>query len=124
MLAIGSKIFNRPDDLAVAKGLLETCVFMYRTTATKLAPENWGYMHTVPYNPLTYGKSKDELNDSHKWWNWIEGRKEKPTVMEEKPNTTNRTLDPPVEIPDGLVAFDRRYFLRPGIKLRVYSNIY
>jgi mannosyl-oligosaccharide alpha-1,2-mannosidase len=124
MLAIGSKIFNRPDDLAVAKGLLETCVFMYRTTATKLAPENWGYMHTVPYNPLTYGKSKDELNNSHKWWNWIEGRKEKPTVMEEKPNTTNRTLDPPVEVPDGLVAFDRRYLLRPGIKLRVNSDIY
>jgi mannosyl-oligosaccharide alpha-1,2-mannosidase len=38
MLAIGSRIFEDPEDLVVAEGLLETCVHMYLTSNTGLSP--------------------------------------------------------------------------------------
>ncbi|KAL1915942.1 uncharacterized protein VTP21DRAFT_6330 [Calcarisporiella thermophila] len=44
MLAIGSKIFNRPDDLTLAKKLLDTCIWMYSHTVTGLSPEIVGFL--------------------------------------------------------------------------------
>ncbi|KAG1223028.1 hypothetical protein G6F35_004919 [Rhizopus arrhizus] len=118
MLAIGSKIFNRPDDLKVAKGILETCVYMYRSSATGLAPENWVFPDKVPYNPLTYGKSEEELErlPPRRRLGWP-SRKKIPHVVQvtaaEVPNRTNRTLDPPIPMPPGVAPRDRRYLLRP-----------
>lgn len=54
MLAIGSKIFDEPEDLLVAKGLLETCVHMYRTSKTGLSPEKWTFHEGKAWNPKTY----------------------------------------------------------------------
>ncbi|KAJ1666220.1 hypothetical protein IW140_003208 [Coemansia sp. RSA 1813] len=39
MLALGSKVLDRPDDLELAKSLVYTCFKMYNTTATGLSPE-------------------------------------------------------------------------------------
>ncbi|PHZ12000.1 seven-hairpin glycosidase [Rhizopus microsporus ATCC 52813] len=117
MLAIGSRIFNRPDDIKAAKGLLETCVYMYRSSATGLAPESWIFPDQIPYNPLTYGKSLEELEQlpPRRRYRWP-GKKNTPVAVNvtvEVPNRTNRTLDPPIERPSGLYARDYRYLLRP-----------
>ncbi|KAJ2722451.1 hypothetical protein GGI07_003286 [Coemansia sp. Benny D115] len=39
MLALGSKVFDRPEDLELAKNLTYTCFQMYNLTATSLGPE-------------------------------------------------------------------------------------
>ncbi|KAI9254303.1 glycoside hydrolase [Sporodiniella umbellata] len=118
MLAIGSKLFNRPDDLKVAKGILETCVYMYRTSSTGLSPETWVFPNETPYNPMTYGKNEDELLQyPPRRRVGFPGRKkvpyDVPVIEDEVPNRTNRTLEPPIPIPEGMSARDRRYLLRP-----------
>jgi mannosyl-oligosaccharide alpha-1,2-mannosidase len=93
MLAIGSKIFDRPDDMVVVKGILETCVHMYRSTRTNLSPEVWGVgKDVVAYNPLTYGKSEKELRDSRKWWFPINDTEKvpRPKSLAQVQNTKNR----------------------------------
>ncbi|KAI9289547.1 glycoside hydrolase [Umbelopsis sp. AD052] len=63
MLAIGSKLFDREEDMLIAKGLLETCVFMYQSSATGLCPERWTYyeLKTEVFNGKTYNKSLKEI---------------------------------------------------------------
>lgn len=39
MLAIGSKVFNRPKDLEIAKRLAETCYWLYTITKTGIGAE-------------------------------------------------------------------------------------
>lgn len=39
--AVGSKIFNRPDDLVVAKKLVDGCVWAYEASPNGIAPELW-----------------------------------------------------------------------------------
>nr|CAG8586702.1 1598_t:CDS:10 [Entrophospora candida] len=41
MLAIGSKILNRPKDLEVAKGLIESCYLAYNTSLSGIGPEEF-----------------------------------------------------------------------------------
>lgn len=63
MLAIGAKVFDREEDLMIAKGLLETCVYMYQSSETGLCPERWTYyaLQTEIFNGKTYNKSKTEI---------------------------------------------------------------
>jgi mannosyl-oligosaccharide alpha-1,2-mannosidase len=117
MLAMGSKIFNEPEDMMVAKGLLETCVFMYRTTKTGLCPENWHFQETEPYNPMTFNKSQDELTQLRNWW--YENQEPMPVVKPTKKeeNKADYSIDyklPDVkERPDRLYFGDDRYIHRP-----------
>lgn len=39
--AIASKIFNRPDDLAIAKKLVDGCIWAYEASPNGIAPEIW-----------------------------------------------------------------------------------
>ncbi|GAB5588598.1 hypothetical protein Unana1_03498 [Umbelopsis nana] len=57
MLAIGSRVFDDPEDLMVAEGLLETCVHMYRTSNTGLSPETWTFHDSRAWNPQTYNRT-------------------------------------------------------------------
>jgi mannosyl-oligosaccharide alpha-1,2-mannosidase len=63
MLAIGAKLFDREEDLLIAKGILETCVYMYQSSATGLCPERWTYyeLKTEVFNGKTYNKSLKEI---------------------------------------------------------------
>lgn len=45
MIAIGSRIFSRPDDLSIAKRLLEGCLWAYAATPSGLMPETF---HLAP----------------------------------------------------------------------------
>lgn len=105
MLAMGSKIFNRPDDMIIAKGLLETCVHMYRSSPTHLSPESWGTATNITqYNPRTYGKSEKELKASQEWWN-------NTRPAQNKLIKTPGTLEDIEEI--RMTIFDPHYHLRP-----------
>ncbi|ORX54910.1 seven-hairpin glycosidase [Hesseltinella vesiculosa] len=54
MLAVGAKILDRPEDMDLAKGSLETCVHMYRSSATGLGPERWGFNYAITYDRTLY----------------------------------------------------------------------
>ncbi|KAI8381347.1 glycoside hydrolase, partial [Radiomyces spectabilis] len=122
MLAMGAKTFDRPDDMVVAKGLLETCVYMYRSTATGLCSENWQFENDEPYNPLTYSKSREQLTASRDWW-YMQGNSAQDTLVEhetsgnahDQETVTQSYQLPPVSLPrpSGLQSMDRRYLLRP-----------
>lgn len=122
MLAMGSVTLNEPEDMEIAKGLLETCVFMYRTTKTGLSPENWSVGKTVTYNPLTYNKTKTQLSKLRDWWYDDEmvnplmqqnsdtaAKKEETVTM----YTTKYKLPHVKKRPDSLYFGDKRYLLRP-----------
>ncbi|GAA5795493.1 hypothetical protein HPULCUR_000851 [Helicostylum pulchrum] len=118
MLAIGSKIFNRPDDMKVARGLLDTCVHMYRSSNTHLSPEIWSVgKDAVQYNAMTYGKSEEELTEARSWKSWrnrnIVRPPPPPPKKQEPIQKFSRVLDDVPDTPDGTVIYDTRYLLRP-----------
>lgn len=118
MLAIGSNIFNRPDDMVVAKGLLDTCVHMYRSTRTNLSPEVWGVGDkVVPYNPLTYGKTEEDLKEARQWWyptmNDTTAKIVRPKSSVQIDNLRSRKMQEILPTPLGMAAHDPRYLLRP-----------
>lgn len=105
---MGAKIFNRPDDMQVAKGLLDTCVHMYRSSFTNLSPELWGVADEAEaYDPLTYGQTEDDVNAARSWRVWgIE-------ALKSASPTDTRVLKDVEPTPPGVVAYDARYLLRP-----------
>lgn len=116
MLAMGAKTFNEPEDLMIAKGLLETCVFMYRTSTTGLGPETWSIDKTQKYNPLTFNKTKKELRKSRDWWYGNDERQ----VRVQKPNEEEVTqykakykLPEVKPRPQSLYFGNENYLLRP-----------
>lgn len=133
MLAMGAITFNEPEDMKIAKGLLETCVYMYRTTETGLSPENWSISKTEPYNPITYNRTKSQLSKLRDWWyvdeyaNPLfkdkEDRRSGSTPAfvkrqeEEEKKVTQYSTDyklPSVrDRPNSLYFGDKRYVLRP-----------
>lgn len=130
---MGAVTFDEPEDMEIAKALLETCVYMYRTTATGLGPESWSVSNTEPYNPLTFGKTTDELYESHDWWhqpvvsdeaNGQPSRKPDSRVVldtrEDQQQPDDREiyfvdykLPSPKPRPESLVFPDKKYALRP-----------
>lgn len=122
MLAMGAKVLDRPEDMTIAKGLLEMCVYMYRSTSTGLCPENWVADDTEPYNPLTYTLSRDEIINAHDWWynanaNTPPARAVQPIGAStgEPPSLLSSKLpSAPLPRPNGLRVNDKRYLLRPG----------
>ncbi|KAI9274433.1 glycoside hydrolase [Phascolomyces articulosus] len=128
MLAMGAQILDRPEDMMIAKGLLEMCVYMYRSSATGLCPETWHATETEKYNPLTYGRSRDEIDHSRDWW-YMDGEFEPPLRQQDSSDSTwvnsvfqlSATLAPPqLPRPNGLAAGDRSYKLRPETIESIY----
>ncbi|CAO3646991.1 unnamed protein product [Cunninghamella echinulata] len=61
MIAIGSKTFNRPEDLDIAIGTLESCIHIYRTSGTGLGAEMWLFNGGEKYDKDNFKKSLDKL---------------------------------------------------------------
>ncbi|KAI8145813.1 glycoside hydrolase [Fennellomyces sp. T-0311] len=125
MLAMGAQIFDRPEDMVIAKGLLETCVYMYRSSATGLCPETWLAAETEPYNRLTYARTKDEISHAHDWWHVNDDNG--PPNRDESPSSWfgslgwSSTLKPAkLPRPNGLRPGDRHYNLRPETLESIY----
>lgn len=51
MVGIGSKIFNRPDELEIAKKLTNGCVWAYSSQVTRIAPEIFTLINCNPDEP-------------------------------------------------------------------------
>ncbi|CAJ0649001.1 9047_t:CDS:2 [Entrophospora sp. SA101] len=64
MLAIGSKILNRPKDLEVAKGLIESCYLAYNTSLSGIGPEEFMF----PY------KTSDDNQPSYDYLSSVDNR--------------------------------------------------
>ncbi|GAN03960.1 mannosyl-oligosaccharide alpha-1,2-mannosidase [Mucor ambiguus] len=114
MLAMGSKLLNRPEDMIIAKGILDTCIYMYRSSSTNLSPDVWTIDNDefMPYSRYTFGKTNEQVSKLGAWWNKLNG----PAITDqvEVPNTRNRTLDAVAKLPLGwVVSNDARYLLRP-----------
>ena len=68
MVAMGSKIFSRPDDLSIAKRLLEGCLWAYAATPSGLMPETF---HLAPCHlgADTVTRNASECDwDDEKWY--------------------------------------------------------
>lgn len=111
MIGIGAKIFERPDDMDVAKRLVAGCVWAYRSMPTGLMPETF---HTVPCH---IGISKAEPAQCEwsepKWYQAIRNRhrletqSDLPSVQELIEFAKARSLPP------GFSDIgDKRYILR------------
>ena len=110
MLAMGSVILNRTEDMMIARGLMETCVYVSRDSPTHLSPEMWQFpRYATKFDPITYGKSGEELNLAREW---IKDRsKPEPSPIAHEPNTKNRMM--PDITPIEIMSTQNEYFLRP-----------
>ncbi|KAJ1969082.1 hypothetical protein H4R35_006244, partial [Dimargaris xerosporica] len=61
MLAMGSRVFSRPDDLELAKQLMKTCVHLYRTTTTGLSLEKVQFFTPAEFVDLTQEAPPDTV---------------------------------------------------------------
>lgn len=58
MFGLGSKIFNRPDDLELAKKLTNGCIWAYESTATGIMPESFGVIACESRTTCAWNESK------------------------------------------------------------------
>jgi mannosyl-oligosaccharide alpha-1,2-mannosidase len=107
LVAIGSKVFERPDDLEVGRKLTEGCVWAYESTETGIMPE---IFMTVP--PST-------SNKKNKWdrTRWLDGVNEIHVVAGEDEIKDHKAraekIVDALRLPEGITGIpDRRYILR------------
>ncbi len=99
MVAIGAKIFDRPDDLDVAKRLVAGCVWAYKAMPTGLMAETF---HTVPCHVGVHEAEPSECEWSEpKWYDAIRNRHHLET-----------SSDPPTQ--QELIEFAKARRLTPG----------
>ena len=115
MVGIGSKIFSRPDDLPVAKRLLEGCLWAYAATPSGLMPETF---HLVPCHLGADVVSRDSSEcdwDDDKWYAAIASRQGNTTATKDMtPIERGKYLAKQNVIIPGFTAHgDNRYILRP-----------
>ncbi|CAO3597767.1 unnamed protein product [Absidia cylindrospora] len=104
MLALGSKTFDVPEDLMIAKGTLEACMHLYRTSDTGLGAEMWSFTGAEPYDRLVYQDTMNRLDNDNN-----------------KPLSQQRPIhhDPDYKLPprpsriDQVRVIDGKYHLRP-----------
>lgn len=116
MVAMASRIFNRPADLEIATQLTEGCIWSYHATQTGLGPE---IFHFIPCGNADTPATNDCLWSEERWLKAVEEQRasefnpppmrasgwKKPTVLDivKKHN-----------IPKGMTGVtDGRYTLRP-----------
>lgn len=101
MVGIAAKVFDRPDDLAVARGLTDGCIWAYDQMPTGIAPEAMKVMpcediHDCPWDPK-------------KWYNEVMGYS---MVTREHVEKAEEAIELE-KIPPGVLSFrDPTYKLR------------
>jgi mannosyl-oligosaccharide alpha-1,2-mannosidase len=86
--AISSRLYNNPEDLAIAAKLTNGCVWAYSSTRTGIAPDSWS-VHLCKKNPMDCPWNERTFTDA------------------QRPHASNN-------IPQGFLNIDRRdYILRP-----------
>ncbi|KAH8594912.1 glycoside hydrolase family 47 protein [Bisporella sp. PMI_857] len=106
MVGLGSRIFNRPDELSVAEELTAGCVWAYDTSANGIAPE----IFTVLPCPKNYDCKWDE-----KVWHkaLLDAHPTTATTDAEREAHVKNAISS-LRLPPGFMALnDKRYVLRP-----------
>jgi len=109
MVALGAKLFNEPNDVIIARKLVDGCVWAYNSTATGIMPETF---HTLPcpdseckWNETAWGNdlmSRNSYNEDASRYKILD--------MEERIRRKVRWL----RMPEGMTAIaSRQYLLRP-----------
>lgn len=68
MFAMGAKLFDRPDDLDIAKKLTEGCIYSYNMTATGIMPEAFDGIPCESRQSCAWNTTK--------WWDTLDPRSE------------------------------------------------
>jgi mannosyl-oligosaccharide alpha-1,2-mannosidase len=118
MVGIGSRIFERPNDLVVARQLLDGCIWAYNSTPSGLMPETF---HVVPCGRGVDTKTLDCVWDDDKYYEGVVKQDGslidtgKSAIEKGKQLVKNKELLP------GFTAHgDSRYILRPEAIESVY----
>ncbi|PVH78996.1 glycoside hydrolase family 47 protein [Cadophora sp. DSE1049] len=113
MVGLASKIFSRPDDLAVAEELTHGCIWAYDSCANGIAPE----IFTVMPCPSATEKDKECKWSEQIWHDALNTNYPLPAtrLVSETDKTLNaQTVMKERRLPEGITAIDdRRYILRP-----------
>lgn len=106
MVALGAKIFERPNDLRVAEELTAGCVWAYDNSANGIAPE---IFRVVPCS-----KKNDCKWNEQAWYDGIaEAYPGTPSTADEAQNRIKEIISDR-HLPPGFTAIeDKRYILRP-----------
>ena len=64
MFGLGAKIYDRKDDLEIAKKLTEGCVWAYSSTSTGIMPESFSFIPCENQNECAWNKTK--------YWNTLD----------------------------------------------------
>lgn len=121
MVGIGSRIFDRPSDLEVAKQLADACVWSYNATNSGIGPEIWRF---VPCGGIEESQTGENCTYSETKWRkalrefWRPPTSDAPEQdMEEYIEQNAFEMDKIIQqkrIPTGFVdVTDRKYILRP-----------
>ena len=107
MVAMGAKLFDRPDELTVARKLVDGCIWAYDSMVTGIMPETF---HMVP--------CEDPANciwDEKKWHDAISLRQEDTESTSKMPEADRLRyfIETRRLVPGYSAIGDRRYILRP-----------
>lgn len=106
MVGIGAKIFDRPEELPIARKLVDGCIWAYNATATGIMPE---LFKLVPCND----SNNCEWNQD-KWYAAIVGRPDEYHALTLEERTKAQTEIETYKFPPGFYEIqDRSYKLRP-----------
>ncbi|KAM0438918.1 hypothetical protein ACHAPT_001679 [Fusarium lateritium] len=116
MVAIASRIFNRPADLEIATQLTEGCIWSYHATQTGLGPE---IFHFIPCGTADTAVTNDCVWSEERWLKAVE--EQHASEFNPPPMRASEWKKPTVQdiikkhnIPKGMTGVtDGRYILRP-----------
>jgi mannosyl-oligosaccharide alpha-1,2-mannosidase len=107
MVGIASRIFNRPDELALAEELTNGCIWAYDSSPNGIAPEIFSVVPCPQKHDCTWSEQK--------WHDALSATYTHPLTT--TPEETKAKLEKIIEerrLPPGYTAIDdRRYILRP-----------
>ncbi|KAM0210190.1 hypothetical protein ACHAQI_005984 [Fusarium lateritium] len=116
MMAMGSKVFNRPEDLKIAAQLTDGCVWAYQATQTGLGPEVFTF---IPCGSADEKDTSDCTWSEDRWLKAIEEQhapdfKPPPMKGSEWKTPTVQDIIKKHNLPKGMIdVSDGRYILRP-----------
>ena len=116
LVALGAKIFQRPDDLSIARKLVDGCEWAYSMTQTGIMPEVFS---AIP--PPEKGKK-------NKWdrGRWVDGVKEKYPVGSNEAKDENARAEQVIKsmrLPQGVTKIgDSRYILRYELQTTLFPG--
>lgn len=106
MVAIGSKVFSRPDDLPIAHRLVEGCIWAYNSSQNGVMPEIFSAMPCPSWEDCYWDDQEwyDQVNKVHK------PKDEAPMDLTERAKIIINHYHYPAGVTD---IKDKRYLLRP-----------